>query len=302
MKKYFNFSKIQKLTAGIEKRLFFCDSTSILNNGKAPSEGDLKQDLEHVITTTPHRAFVTLFSSNIHRMQTIVNICLKHKLKLTFLGRSIFKYADIAESNGLIKNLQKVFVKEDAITATDDKVVILLTGCQGDFFGALKRVAYGEHSKFKFWEGDRVIFSSKSIPGNEDTISKIYNKITETGAEVITSYDYKIHASGHAGKEDLKIAIEGVNPTDYIPIHGEIYFLRKNSDFAKEFFPKIKSHFIKNFSTISITPALEVKIEEREILPPILIHGALIPIEREALSERRKNCSKRCHLRYSAIN
>lgn len=285
----FDAQNIEELMGESRTRLCLLDSTNILNEGKTNSESDLDNDLSHLIRQK-RRKFITLFSSNIHRVKTILNLAIQHSQKVVPVGRSIKSYIEAAaECNILTPAELKTIREESEITDPNaDNLIILLTGCQGDYRGALRRVTAGEHKLFKLKPNDYVIFSSKVIPGNEKIVYKIYNKITESGARVITAKDFEIHASGHAGQQDLIEIINASKPTHYIPIHGESYFLQKHQDFIKQHYPQLWCDVMLNFSTAYLDVHGNITIEENEVIAPKLIHGNDLEIERSKISERRK--------------
>lgn len=279
-----DLKNIASLFATSTRRICMLDSTNILNPGKTPSETELIPDLERIIEL-PSRVFITLFSSNIHRVKNIINLAQKHNKKVVISGRSIWSYIDAAKSIGIISE-EEFRTLIDYDQALPQSYIVLLTGCQGEFLGSLRRVANGEHPTLKLENGDIVLFSSKVIPGNEKKVARIINSITEKGAEVITSYDKLVHASGHPGQEDLRQIISAVNPTHYIPIHGETYFLKKHIDFVVKNFPSIQTFFMLNGDTLEVSSSLTLKKQESP--QPEIIHGKNIVIERERISERRK--------------
>lgn len=285
----FDSEKITEMMGESRTRLCLFDSTNILNEGKTNSESDLEKDLSYLISQKK-RKFITLFSSNIHRVKTILNLAIKHHQKVVPVGRSIQHYIEAgAECNILTPHELKTIRKEDSITnPNDENLVILLTGCQGDHKGALRRVSSNEHKLFKLKPNDLVIFSSKVIPGNEKIVYKIYNKITELGTKVITTKDFEIHASGHAAQEDLKTIINASNPTHYIPIHGESYFLEKHKEFIQKHYPNVWCETMLNFSVAHLDINGEISIEASDVLEPKIIHGNDLEIERSKISERRK--------------
>lgn len=285
----FDPERISEVMSNSRTRLCLFDSTNILKNGKTNSESELKHDLSWLIKQKC-RKFITLFSSNIHRVKTILNIAREHKQIVVPIGRSIKTYIKVAaECNLLDSNELKVIREENAVGDPNaDNIVLLLTGCQGDYRGALRRITSREHKQFKLRKSDYVIFSSKVIPGNEKIVYKIYNQITEQGAQVITAHDFNIHASGHAGQKDLKEIIQAAAPTHYIPIHGESYFLKKHQDFIHEHYPKVHTELMYNFSTAILKTDGNIDIEESEGHDPLLIHGNDLEIERSKISERRK--------------
>lgn len=289
--KAFNFKKIASLFNGAQRRLCFLDSTNILVPHKTYSESELVDDLKQLLSKEK-RSFVTLFSSNVFRLKTILNIAKDLGKVVVPVGRSIYNYLEVAHETGII-NLNDVPIKKvDEITDfNSSKIIAVLTGCQGDFLGALRRVTSGDHKEFKLGNNDQVIFSSKAIPGNSKKIARIYNDITAAGAEVITASDYKIHASGHPGKEDLKQLLQHILPTDYFPIHGEVYFLKKHYEFINANYSFIP-HKLLNFDEIHFEEDFSFKVinspKNTESIEPVIIHGNGLELERKKVSERRK--------------
>lgn len=285
--KAFNIEKIKTLFNNSKKRICFLDSTNILVATKTISESELIQDLEGLLSQEK-RSFVTLFSSNIFRLKTILEIAKKHNKFVVPVGRSITSYLEAANENKIV-NLAEEPIKDitELEKYDDPRIIGVLTGCQGDFFGALRRISSREHREFKLEVGDQVIFSSKPIPGNSKKISRIYNDITAQGAEVITDRDCKIHASGHPGREDLKELLSEIKPTDYIPIHGETYFLKRHFDFIEENYNFIP-HLLGNFDQLVFNNDYSFTIKAINKSEPIIIHGQDLVIEREKISERRK--------------
>jgi ribonuclease J len=166
-------------------------------------------------------------------------------------------------------------------------MLIFLSGCQGDFLSALRRFSYGEDTNLKPRPSDLIIFSSKVIPGNEKKIHRIYNKLTEFGIHIITANDDLIHASGHPGKEDLKLLLKNFTPGFYFPIHGESYLLKKHFDFIKNQYPEISTHLIYNYQEVIFSEDT-IKIDNLDAKDPRLIHGKSLEIEKTQISQRRK--------------
>lgn len=285
--KPFDIDKIKKLFNNAKRKVAMLDSTNILVEGKTTSESELVKNLDNLLSKNC-RSFVTLFSSNVFRVKTILEIAKKHGKFVVPVGRSISHYLEAANENGIV-NLDKEPIKDlkELTNYNDPKVIALLTGCQGDFLGALRRISSREHKEFKLEVGDQVIFSSKPIPGNSKKISRIYNDITAQGAEVITDKDYLIHASGHPGQEDLKGLLNEITPTDYIPIHGETYFLKKHFEFIQNNY-NFTPHLMGNFNTILLNDKFELNFASQEESLPYIIHGQDHILERERISERRK--------------
>jgi ribonuclease J len=269
-------------------RLGLLDSTNILSPGKTDSETELTHDLDEIIVNNHERVFITLFASNIHRLKTIIETAVAHKKKIAILGRSIKFYVQAARELGLLSFDEKDLIDLENERLEGKKVLVLVSGCQGDFHSALRRLVDGEVPHLKLRPGDLLVFSSKTIPGNEKKIGKIYNKIYEQGARIITAYDKKIHASGHPGKEDLKLVYKSLDLTDLAPIHGESYFLQKHIDFVQTNFPHIKTHLIYNFHTLSLLSSGDIKKTSEDPLELVFIHGQEMVIPKKKISERRK--------------
>jgi ribonuclease J len=286
--KPFNVEKIKSLIGKKSKRLGFIDSTNILNKNRSLSENELIEDIDEIVKLNK-RVFITLFSSNIHRMQTLINVAKRHKKKIALVGRSVESYYNIAKDTNMLNSDGVSVNTYDQVESFDNfEGIIVLTGSQGDYFGALRRLSDNEIKGINLTEGDVVLFSSKPIPGNEKKIFKIYNKLTAYGAEVITSYDKKVHASGHPGQEELKWLQDQANFTDYFPIHGETLFLKRHCEFIDMISPKTKTYFLNNFTKINISKNLDIDIKVQEVIEPIIIHGDKVEIERTQISERRK--------------
>jgi ribonuclease J len=285
----FDFEKLIKSSKNLKRRVLLADSTNITSSTlKTPSESDIIPVMDEIFSSTDKRIFITCFSSNIHRLMTFINLAKKHGRKLIPHGRSMISYLNTANELGMIPDFDSVVKMAESVTPGQDNVVVLLSGCQGDFRGTFRRFCMGEDSTFKPRADDLVVLSSKAIPGNEKKISLLMNKISEVGARVITSQDKMIHVSGHPGRDDLIHLYEQYKPTDIVPIHGESSFIRAHIDHIKKNFPSATPHYFLNFDEMHVDEMLNLKIIQGEKLEPIIIHGKQIVLEREKVSERRK--------------
>lgn len=283
----FDVEKIQKVMQGSKTKLAMLDSTNILKSGKTLSESDLTHDLEELISK-PGRLFITQFASNVYRLKNILEIAKKHNRKITSIGRSISFYLEAAQDSGLLNIEDYPYVDFDSIQKYNDpKLLYIVTGSQGEFLGATKRIASGEQKHINLEKTDRFVFSSKPIPGNEKHIYRLYNSLAEKEVEIINFSHKQIHASGHPGQEDLKQLVNQLDLTDIVPIHGETYFLRKHIDFIEENFKNINPIYMENYQGLFIQKS-EIKHFELAKIDPHLIHGNDLLIEREKISERRK--------------
>ncbi len=285
----FDFEKLIKLSKNLKRKILLVDSTNITSNTlQTPSEADIIPVMDEVFASTEKRIFITCFSSNIHRLMTFVSLAKKHGRKVIPHGRSMISYLNTANELGMIPDYDSVVKQAEAVTPNQENVVVLLSGCQGDFRGTFRRFCMGEDSTFKPRSDDLVLLSSKAIPGNEKKISLQLNKLAEIGCKIITSQEKLIHVSGHPGRDDLVHLYEKFNPTDIVPIHGETSFIRAHIEHVKKNFPRAIPHYFLNFDSMIVTDDLKIKIILGEKHDPIIIHGKQLVLEKEKISERRK--------------
>ncbi len=288
----FKPNKVKKLMSTYKLRMGMLDSTNILNPGKTIEEAELIADLD-ALFEKKGRCFITFFTSNICRLNNIVKLAKKYHRPIVVLGRSVWNTIHVGIESEVAKFEEDDFHEiDDLPNVNDENLLFIVSGCQGDFKSALRRIAYREDPHVKLGQGDRFIFSSKVIPGNEDKIGRIYNKLAAQGAEIITASDKLIHCSGHPGQEDLKIFLEGCDFTHYIPVHGETFFLHRHKAFIQQNYPHLAVQILNNSE--------ELLIQEKEdnhtieVLPnsqwqdPKLYLNFHVEIERSQISQRRK--------------
>lgn len=211
------------------------DSTNVEREGFSLNENQVKRKLEEIFRNCEGRIIVSLFASNIQRIQHIIKLAEKLGRGVLLNGRSITTNVRIAQNLGLIKqnDFREINLNELA-SYPDNRILMLTTGSQGEPMSALSRIANQEHKKIKIKPGDTVILSSKFIPGNENKINKAINNLFRLGAEVIYEKVEDIHASGHANQEELKIILNITKPKYFIPIHGEYRHLVKHIQLAEK--------------------------------------------------------------------
>ncbi len=282
-----DFKRIEAKLSECKHTAYFMDSTNILNDSKTTSEGELQHDLKKLLDREEDRIFITLFASNVHRMNFIAKMGIEAGRKIVIMGRSLKTYMESGFETGHTDIPPEHLFQPDQVKGQGGKMLIFLSGCQGDFLSALRRFSFGEDSTFKPGPNDLIVFSSKVIPGNEKKIYRIYNKLSEFGTKIVTASDNLIHASGHPGKEDLHLLLKNFTPDFYFPIHGESYFLRKHVEFIQAHYPKISTHLIYNYQEV-ILEEETVKIVTHEAKEPRLIHGKGLEIEKTQISQRRK--------------
>lgn len=198
------------------------DSTNSEREGYTLSEREVGKAIENVFKTAKKRIIVATFASNIHRIQQVVDAAIKFDRKVVLNGKSMINNAQVALDLGYLNLPPKTWIKLDEMkNISDEKVVIITTGSQGEPMSSLARMAVNEHKDIQIEEGDTVVLSSRVIPGNEKAISRIINHLFRRGANVIYEDVSDIHVSGHASQEEQKLMMCLVRPKYFVPIHGE---------------------------------------------------------------------------------
>ncbi len=198
------------------------DSTNVEKEGYTISDQEVGETLLKIATKSKGRIIVALFASSIARIQQVIDIAKTTGRKIVINGRSVETSVNIAKELGYIHFNDKMEVNVGQVkNFADDEILIITTGSQGEPMSALARMSRGMHKQIKIKEGDRVILSSKFIPGNEKAIAHIINNLYRRGADVIYEKISAIHVSGHAFQEELKLMINLTKPKYFIPIHGE---------------------------------------------------------------------------------
>ncbi len=209
--------------------LLIADSTNAERPGLTPSEAEVAEALDMAIGRARGRVFVTTFASHIHRVQSVIRIAEKYGRKVAVDGRSMVKFARIASELGYLELKDRLYSIDELVDLPDEEVLILATGSQGQPMAVLSRLAFGGHAKLGIKPGDTVILSSSPIPGNESAVNRVINRLYELGAFVLYPPAYRVHASGHASREELKLILNLTQPKFFIPWHGE---MRHQTNFA----------------------------------------------------------------------
>ena len=213
--------------------LMMADSTNATRKGYTESERVVGRTLEGIFRRSQTRIIIATFSSNVHRLQKIIDIAVLCKRKVAVSGRSMVNVVELAQQLGYIKIPANVLVDINKIRSIPDKeLVIITTGSQGEPMSALARMATSEHKAVKIKKGDMVILSSTPVPGNEKTVSNVVNRLFEKGAEVIYSDIADTHVSGHACQEELKLMHSLIRP-QFLPVHGEYRHLKRHAEIAQ---------------------------------------------------------------------
>jgi ribonuclease J len=209
-----------------------CDSTNILRDGTSPSEGDVARTLRDIIARADGRVAVTTFASNVARMRAVAEAAKTAGRKVILVGRAMERVVAVARDCGYLDGVEE-FLSLDSYSDLDrDKVVLLATGSQGERRAAIARISEEDHPIVRLAPGDTVIFSSRTIPGNEREVRRIVNNLVKQGLEVITDGAALIHASGHPRRGEVAKFYEWIRPKIAIPAHGEELHLEEHARFA----------------------------------------------------------------------
>ncbi|MDB2487366.1 ribonuclease J [Alphaproteobacteria bacterium] len=218
--------------AGIDA--IICDSTNVLSPGRSGSEADVGRMLEDVVCESTGRVVITTFASNVARLTSIAAAAVKSGRHLCLAGRGMHKIYQAARETGYLTQFPEIVDESDAGYLPPEKVLICCTGSQGESNAALGRMANGRHPHLTLEPGDRVIFSSKMIPGNEMEILALQNQLAQIDVEIISPNGSDIHVSGHPCRDELADMYEWARPRSAIPVHGEHRHLIAHAALAKE--------------------------------------------------------------------
>ena len=210
------------------------DSTNAERPGFTESERKVGESFATLFRKAGNnRIIVATFSSNIHRVQQIMNVAASLGRKVALVGRSLENVVSISAELGYLNVPEGIVIDINMINRYPaDKLVIITTGSQGEPMSALTRMAFSDHRKVEIHPNDYVIISATPIPGNEKTVSRVVNELMKLGADVVYEKMYEVHVSGHACQEELKMIMGIVKPKYFIPVHGELKHLRKHAGLA----------------------------------------------------------------------
>ena len=235
--------------------LLLADSTNAEREGHTPSERTVGAAFDKAFHNAKQRIIVATFSSNVHRIQQVIDTAVRYKRKVAVLGRSMVKVVSISLELGYISAPEGTIIDIDEINFySPNQVVVITTGSQGEPMSALTRMAVGEHRKVTIVPGDTIIISATPIPGNEKLVSKTIDHLLKLGANVIYGRSEGIHVSGHASQEEIKLMHNLVRPKFFIPVHGEYRHLIKHAKLAQELgMPKDNIFISENGQVLEFT-------------------------------------------------
>lgn len=262
-----------------------CDSTNAYRSGISPSEADVAKTLATLIREAEHRVAVTTFASNVARMKSVIEAADAADRSVVIVGRAMRRVTQVARETGYLSSDIPLLGEEAFRDLPRGNVVALCTGSQGEPRGALSRISRGEHPKVRFSAGDRVIFSSRPIPGNDKAIVSVQNDLAERGIEIVTDAEALVHVSGHPRRDELDQMYDWLRPSIAVPVHGEPRHLLAHAELArakgvKDVIPA------RNGSLVRLAPGPAQIVDE---VPSGRLHmdGRLL-VEAEAVSLRNR--------------
>jgi len=209
------------------------DSTNAVREGRSPSEADVAKCLADLIRSAPARVAVTTFASNVARLRAVAEAAAECEREVVVVGRAMERISQVARETGYLDGIQEFRSVDIYGHLPPDKVLALCTGSQGEPRAALARIAQDDHPDVALSRGDRVIFSSRAIPGNEKMVTRVINGLVSQGVEVITDRTHLVHVSGHPRVDELKDMIGWVRPQILLPVHGEPLHMAEHAALAR---------------------------------------------------------------------
>lgn len=264
-----------------------CDSTNALRDGVSPTEHDVGKSLANIISEAEGRVAITTFSSNVGRILSIALAAKEAGRKVLLVGRSMKRSVAVAEELGYLEGLDPFVDEEEFGYIQRDKLVMILTGSQGEQRAALAKLSRDEMHTLSLAAGDTVIYSSRSIPGNEKAIIDTQNRLIDKGVRIITDHDSLVHVSGHPRRNELLKMYDWVKPEILVPVHGEAMHLTAQTALGRQAGIK-KVAEIRNGDILRLAPGAPEVIDEAPV-GRIYKDGLLIGNEDElGVNERRK--------------
>ena len=264
-----------------------CDSTNVFVDGHAGSEADVRVALTNLIGGLKGKVAVACFASNVARMDSVIRAAEANGRRVCLAGRSMHRMAAAAKSVGLMTDIQPFLDDTQAKHLSENAVLYLCTGSQGEPRAALARIADGTHPHVKLGAGDSVVFSSRVIPGNEIPIRNLQNKLTERGVRLYTERDHPgIHVSGHPCRDELAEMYSWARPEIAVPTHGERRHLMEHAAFARDL--QVPQQVTpRNGDMVRLAPGRAEIIDEVHSGRLFVDAGVLTPENGDALRERR---------------
>jgi ribonuclease J len=263
-----------------------CDSTNALVDGHSGSEAEVRTSMAEVIAGLKGRVAVTCFASNVARVESIAHAARENGRSVALVGRSLRNLDAAARDTGYLRTTPEFVPEEHASDISDDNLLMLVTGSQGEPRSALARIAADTHPNIALGEGDTVIFSSRMIPGNERAVGIVQSNLARRGVRVITDRDAMVHVSGHPARDELRILYDLVKPRYAVPVHGEWRHLSAHAALAKE--AGSIPIMMEDGDVLSLAGNRPEVVDSAPIGRLALDGNRLVPVEGGVLTARRR--------------
>ncbi|MDB5590936.1 ribonuclease J [Enterovirga sp.] len=263
------------------------DSTNVVRDGESPPESAVAETLRKIIAASPHRVAVTTFASNVARIRAVAEAAQAARREVVVIGRAMDRVGQVARELGYLDGLPEFSPPQAYSYLPRDKVVALLTGSQGEPRAALARIAADQHPDITLAAGDRVIFSSRTIPGNENAVNGIVNALVRRGIDIVTDRHDLVHVSGHPRRGEMRQMYEWTRPRIAVPAHGEDLHLAEHADFARaQGVPEVVR--ARNGTLVRLAPGRAEIIEQVPASRLYRDGDIVVPANDRGISERRK--------------
>jgi len=255
--------------------LLMCESTNAERQGHTPSERNVGESLEYIFSThRQKRIIIATFSSNVHRVQQIIDTSARHGRRVAITGRSMLNIVSAATELGYMKVPAGVLVDiNDIKRFKPGEITLVTTGSQGEPMSALYRMAFSDHAQVTLGQNDLVVLSASAIPGNEKLVGRIINELSKNHVEVLHDAVVEVHVSGHACQEELKLMQALTKPKYFMPIHGESRHLAANRDLAKHMGMNPNNIFVSEIGKVLEIDADGARLEGTVPAGKILVDG-----------------------------
>jgi ribonuclease J len=263
------------------------DSTNVFVSGSSGSEAKILDNLSELIGDCKGRVAVACFASNVARLKTIYDAASANGRSVCLVGRSLWRINSAARQTGYLSDLPAFIEVEDAQNIPKDQVLYICTGSQGEPRAALARIAANDHRQIKFGTGDTVIFSSRIIPGNELSISRLQNKLVQNNVSVVNDENGNIHVSGHPAENELIEMYQFIRPHIVVPVHGETRHLKRHAEIAENC-QVPETILVKNGSVVRLAPNNAEIIDEVHVGRFSIDGSRIVSLNSDVVKDRNR--------------
>jgi ribonuclease J len=264
-----------------------CDSTNVFNNKQSYSERDVANNLTRIVAGAKKRVAVTTFASNVGRLRAIAEAAQNAGRHVVVVGRAMWRVIEVARATGYMPADYEFLSEDDYGSLPRNKVLALCTGSQGEGRAALSRIARNDHPRIKLASGDMVLFSSRTIPGNERDVGRIQNQLVEQGIDVLSDGDELIHVSGHPSALELEKLYGWIRPDIAVPMHGEARHLKEHAKLARKFGTREVAE-VRNGQMLRLFPGKPKIVDETHAGRMFRDGNLIISAESDIFRQRRQ--------------